>query len=293
MATTAFQRAHRSAPPPGSHDQYPTFVRWMFLWIAVGVLVVLVVVGFLIGIVSALHDINNGLYRANAAVVGIHGDADPLPFYVSEINGNLTKINSDLKPVPNQANQIIGALGSIHGRLGTVQGSLVTTSGSLVNTSSSLVSTSGMLGTISSSLQGTASTLTGISSSLSDTSNKLVTISGSLTSVAGKLVHVTGTAKSINTTLNDAETTPTDGTNAIWRRVREANGGAFTGPANPNAVGGPGANPGGLKPVLTDANNILGGLVQIVNQLVSICNAPVLNTVPGNLLVIRSGPKCS
>jgi hypothetical protein len=134
--------------------------------------------------------------------------------------------------------------------------------------------------------------LTGISSSLNDTSGKLVTISNSLTSVAGKLVHVTHTAVSINSTLNNAETTPTDGTNAIWRRVREVNGGTFAGPAG-TSIGGPGSNPNGLKPVLGDADNILAGLVQIVNQLVSICNAPVLNTIPGNALLVRSGPKCS
>ena len=289
--TTAFSRSRRPVPPQHA-DQYPTFVRWMFLWIAVGVLVVLVVIGFLIGIVSALRSINDGLYRANAAVVGIHGDADPLPFYVQEINGNLTRINRDLKPIPNQANQIIGALSSIHGRLGTVQGSLVTTSGSLVNTSGSLVSTSGTLGTISSSLQGTAGTLTGISSSLSDTSGKLVTISSSLTSVAGKLVHVSGTARAINATLNNAETVPTDGTQAIWRRVREANGGSFAGGFG-TGLGGPSPNPAGLQPVLNDATRILTSLGRIVNHLVSICNATVLNTVPGNALLVRSGPKCS
>lgn len=287
-ATTTFAR--RSMPPDRASPNRPTFVRWMWVWIAIGALVALVVVGFLAGIVSALDGINSGLGEANAAVTGIRQDANPLPTYIQRINANLTNVNTALKPIPGQADEISGALESIQGSLGEVNTSLSRTSGTLVDTSNSLVSTSGKLGTISSLLSGTAGTLTGISGSLADTSNKLVTISGSLRQVAGKLVQVRSEAAAINTTLNNAEMVRTNGTQAIWRHVRFANGGSFTRPGFDSSLGGSNTNPNGLQPVRSDADTIVSTLQQVVTHLASICNSNTLNTpIPG---LIRPGPRC-
>lgn len=292
-AATTFSR--RAMPPARGAPAHPTFIRWMWIWITVGALVVVVVIGFLLGIVSNLKSIDSGLREANASVTGIGAEANPLPGYITEINTNLTSIDGALKPITHQADQIFGALSSIHGSLGQVQGSLVNTSSSLVDTSNSLVNTAGTLNTISSSLVGTSGTLNGISGSLVDTSNKLVTISGSLTDTAGKLVAVRGIAGSITATLNNAETVPTNGTQAIWRRVRFANGGSFSRPGFDNSLAGPNANPNGLTPVRKDADTILAGLGEVNLHLSSICHAPVIHTsVVGYVLktlgLVNPGP---
>jgi len=304
-AATTFAR--RPTPPAasGTAPTHPTFIRWLWIWITVGALVVVVVIGFLLGIVSALKSIDSGLAEANASVGNIGGEAKPLPGFIQEINANLTSIDGALKPITHQADQIDGALSSIRGTLGQVQGSLVNTSGSLVNTSgslvntsqslvntsSSLVDTSGTLSTISNSLVGTAATLGGISGSLVDTRNKLVTISGSLVDTSRKLVTVRSLAGRINGTLINAETVKTNGTQAIWRRVRFANGGPFIRPGGrdfDNNPTGATSNVNGLAPVLTDADTIIGGLGQVNKHLASICRAPVLTVpLPG---LVQPGP---
>ncbi len=281
-ATTFSRRAMPRAR--GGEPTHPTFIRWLWVWITVLALVVVVVVGFLLGIVGALKSIDTGLAEANASVTGIGGEANPLPVYIQRINTNLTSINGALKPITGQAGQILGALTSIRGTLGQVQGSLVNTSGSLVNTSSSLIDTSnslvnttGTLGTISTSLVGTSGTLSGVAGSLVDTSNKLVTISGSLSDIANRLVTVRGQTGNINTTLNNAETVPTNGTQAIWRHVRFANGGSFSRRGFDSSLRGPGTNPNGLSPVQVDASKILAGLGLVNLHLNSICRAPVIH----------------
>ncbi len=303
-AATTFSR--RAMPPARSAPTHPTFIRWLWIWITVAALVVIVVIGFLLGIVSALKSIDSGLFEANASVSGIGAEANPLPGYIQQINTNLTRIDGALKPISGEADQIVGALSSIRGGLGQVQSSLVNTTGSLVNTSgslgntsnslvdtsNSLVDTSGTLGTISTSLVGTSGTLGGVSGSLVDTSNRLVTISGSLINTSNKLVAVRGKTGAIVTTLTRAETVNTLGTQAIWRRVRFANGGAFRRPGGrdfDNSLAGPAGNPNGLTPVRLDADMILFGLGPVNLHLNSICRAPVLNTLTLPTLV-RAGP---
>ena len=305
-AATASTFSRRAMPPARSAPTHPTFIRWLWIWITVAALVVIVVIGFLLGIVSALKSIDGGLLEANASVSGIGAEANPLPGYIQQINTNLHRIDGALKPISGEANQIVGALSSISGGLGQVQGSLVNTTGSLVNTSgslrntsgslvdtsNSLVDTSGTLGTISSSLVGTSGTLNGVSGSLVDVSNRLVTIAGSLNNTSGTLDAVRNRTKAINVTLTRAETVNTLGTQAIWRRVRFANGGPFIRPGGndfDNSLRGPGGNPNGLTPVRLDADMILFGLGPVNLHLNSICRAPVLNTatLPG---LVRPGP---
>lgn len=143
----------------------PSATGWMWTWVIIGILVVLVVIAFLLGIVSALTSIDDALAEADAAVASIEGDVEgqpdpqaleeagiepindpqPLPQNIENINSNLTAIDGELAAVPGQADDIIAALTEISGTLTNVDGSLAGTSGTLQGTDSSLVDTSGML----------------------------------------------------------------------------------------------------------------------------------------------------
>ena len=271
----------------------PTFVRWLWIWITIGALVVVVVVGFLLGIVSSLESIDKGLFSADKSVASVEGETKPLPTYIQNINGNLTQIDTALKPIRGQASQILGALRSIQGSLTSVDSSLVDTSASLVDTSSKLgnitgllVNTSGTLGTITSQLISTSGTLQIVSRSLVSTAASLVDTSAAVGNIRVQAVRIDGTLK-------QAQAIPSNGTNAIWRRVRFLNGGIFRRSGNDNDTnnliesGGiatstpsrsfPGAaNGSGLRQVEGDANQILQGLIQVNLHLNSICTAPVL-----------------
>jgi hypothetical protein len=286
----------------------PTFVRWLWIWITVGALVVVVVIGFLIGIVSSLESIDDNLFEADEAVTGARADTDPLPTYIQDINRNLTSIDRSLKPIRGQAGQILFSLRSIQGSLTDVDDSLVDTSSSLRDTSASLIDTSGTLGnitgllvdtsgtlqTISASLVSTSGTLGGVSGSLVDTSGILRRVAPSLVDVSRDLVSVRSLASNIDATLKDAQSRNTLGTNAIWRRVRFLNGGPFirAGDSNDNdtSLAGPGNNLSGLVPIKVDADNILGGLREVNKHLTSICQAPVLRVaIPG---LVRPSSQC-
>src|SRR5919199_1602704 len=225
----------------------PTFVRWLWIWITIGALVVVVVVGFLLGIVSSLESIDKGLFSADRDVASVQGETKPLPTYVSNINNNLTQIDKALKPIPGQGLAILRALRSI-------QGTLTSVDRSLIDTSASLVDTSGRLGNITGLLVNTSGTLGTVRSLVSRISNTLIQAERGGSSAGG--------------------------TNAIWRRVRFLNGGSFRRSAgtsdNDTSLAGPGQNASGLTPVETDARNILGGLVEVNKHLTSICTAPLL-----------------
>ena len=276
----------------------PTFVRWLWVWITVGALVVVVVIGFLIGIVGSLESIDDNLFEADRAVAGAGADVRPLPTYVQSINQNLTQIDRALKPIQGQAGDILGSLRSINGRLGNVERSLVNTTGSLVNTSGLLVNTSGQLVNINGLLANTAGTLVTVSGSLVGTAGTLGTVSNTLVGTAGtlgristslidttrNLVSIRQLAQRIDVTLKDAQRVDTLGTNAIWRRVRFINGGPFQRGGNDQdtSLAGPGENPNGLAPIKADAGNILGGLREVNKHLTSICRSTLLNPLPPN-----------
>lgn len=220
-----------------------TDLRWTWIFGTILILVVVVVIGFLSGITSALNSINKALGTTDATLTDVGGDADPLPGYIAKINDNLTAIDKALKPVPGQGVAILDSLKSINGSTGRVNAALKNTSSSLLSTSSSLVDTTGKLQTIEGSLK--------------DTTGKLQVILPSLRDTSGVLVTVNGRVKSINTALHAANSADSQGVAAVIPLVDGINA--------DDAVAG----------ILSDTHKINAGLRDAENHLTSICRSAV------------------
>jgi methyl-accepting chemotaxis protein len=179
MTTTQFSRTSSTAPAPASSS----FARFLWIFTTLGLIVVIVVIGFLIGIVRALESIDNGLFTASSSVTGATGNVQPLPNYIQTINAALTDIDTSLKPIRGQVADATASLVSIRGTAQNIDASLKDTSASLVNTSGSLVNTSG-------TLVGVTQSATAISASLVDTSNVLLNVLGTATAIDGTLESI-------------------------------------------------------------------------------------------------------
>ncbi len=223
-------------------QQETTIARWLFTWVTILALVVVVVIGFLLGIVHSLDSIDGHLGTATSAVVSIGGHAVPLSGYIQDINGNLTSIDTALKPIPAGASSIIAGLVSVKGNLTTVDSSLKNTLASLSPTSNALVDTSNKLVTTSNSLVSTSGVASGIGTSLISTSSTLKTVRGTLVTILGVLRAVRSAS--------------TPGTAGVVPRVTTAN----------NA----------LDKIEANASQINSGLQSAQKHLSSICNAPLL-----------------
>lgn len=178
--------AHRvpTAPTNGPHSVNATsFARFLWIFTTLGLIVVVVVIGFLIGIVRALESIDHGLFTASSSVTGATGNVQPLPNYIGTINSALTDIDTALKPIHGQVADASASLQSIRGSAHSIDTSLQDTSQSLINTSGSLVSTSG-------TLEGASQSATGISTSLVDTSDVLLNVLGVVQGIDGTLESI-------------------------------------------------------------------------------------------------------
>lgn len=261
-----------------------TALRWMWTWITVGMLIVLVVIGFLIGIANALESVDAGLAEASEAVVGANGDVKPLPDYIQDVNASLGRVDQQLEPIPRHASTIRDRLGSIRVTLGGVEGSLNDTERSLNDTGGelndverSLNGTEGELNATEGRLNGTERRLNGTDGSLNQTSRSLADTSGALRSAATGLVSIRRTAGRIGRRLELAQDYRSLGTNGIWRRARFLNGGSFfdassfadriAPPANLTSP----INAGGLRFVEGDADGIRSQLLDVSRHLTSIC----------------------
>jgi len=130
-----------AAQPAGA----TSFARFLWIFTTLGIVVVIVVIGFLIGIVRALESIDDGLSTASNSVAGATANVQSLPDYSRGINSALSDIDTALKPIPGQVAGINDSLQSIGGSGQRVDSSLKDTARSLSNTSGSLVNTSNSL----------------------------------------------------------------------------------------------------------------------------------------------------
>jgi len=226
-----------------------TDLRWTWIFGTILILVVVVVIGFLSGITSALNSIDKALGTTDTTLADVGGDADPLPGFIQDINGNLTAIDKSLKPIPGQGVAILNSLTSVNGSTGRVNAALKNTSSSLLSTSSSLVDTSGTLQTISGSLVDTSDSLTG-------TTGPLSSIRSSLRDTSGVLVSINGRVRTINQVLRAAQRSDSQGTAAIPPAVARI-------------------SDEGLRPILADTNKVDSGLTDASNHLTSICRSAV------------------
>jgi ABC-type transporter Mla subunit MlaD len=218
---------------------------WMWAWIALGTLVALVVVAFLIPVVVNLRSIDAGLAQARRQVTGIRVDVKPLPAYVADINQSLAGVNQALDPIPGRLDQTVGYLGSVRDSLTGIDGSLGRTSGTLEGISGSLVETARALDATEKPLGATADSLNAISASLLGSANALADTSN-------VLAAVNGTAGTIHSTLEAAENPPDHlGAAGIYQRVDTANG--------------------PLSAAKGDTGNILAGLAAVNGHLRNIC----------------------
>lgn len=237
-----------------------TDLRWTWIFGTILILVVVVVIGFLSGITSALNSIDKALGTTDATLTDVGGDADPLPGFIQDINGNLTAIDKSLKPVPGQGVSILNSLTGINGSTGRVNAALKNTSSSLLSTSSSLVDTSGTLTTISGSLVDTSGSLTG-------TTGVLRTILSSLRDTSGTLVTVNSRVRTINQVLRALRAPESQGVGAVPGLVTSINSGEA------------------LSGILSDTNKINAGLSDAEAHLTSICNSTAvkaLGAIAGN-----------
>jgi methyl-accepting chemotaxis protein len=249
-------RQEQHASPEEVHVQrIATDVRWTWIFGTILILVVVVVIGFLSGITSALNSIDDALGTTNSTLTEVGSDADPLPSYVKTINGNLTAIDKALKPIPEQATNILGSLTSIDQSASRINSALGNTSSSLLSTSSSLVDTSGTLSDVSSSLVDTSNSLQG-------TTGVLQTIRRSLVDTSGVLVVVNTRARQINAALRSAESPNSQGLRLIPGQADNIN-----------------ASLGGTN---SDTTAINGDLVGVNRHLTSICKSTVLSLFPPN-----------
>jgi hypothetical protein len=274
MEAGAAPGPYRGRAPAGA-DPAQTVKRWMYIWITIGILVVLVVVGFLFGIAGSLESIDRNLGEARDAVAGARSDVDPLPAYIQGINARLIRVDGALKPIPAQADRINSNLSSIAGHLHTAEGALGHTSASLRDTSVLLTDTSGRLINISTLLRATSGSLVDISGDLISTAGFLTHTSGVLSSASNRLVSTRTLVRRIDRRLIVSQVRSSLGTNAIWRRVRFINGGRRDRHSAPN--------PNGLTAVKGDTSDITAGLRQVNVHLDSICRAPLgvgTGTVP-------------
>jgi methyl-accepting chemotaxis protein len=187
-----------SAPSAAS----TTFARFLWIFTTIGLIIVVVVIGFLIGIVRALESIDNGLFTSSNLAASATANVEPLPNYIHTINSALADIDTALKPIRGQVADATSSLVSIRGHARSIEASLTDTSQSLVNTSGSLIDVSG-------TLVGASQSATSISNSLVDTSNVLL--------------NVLGIAQTIDGTLESIQNADSRGTALITPQVNDIN----------------------------------------------------------------------
>ena len=156
--------------------------------------------------------------------------------------GAIQSINTNLTGTDGSLKAIPGQAGQISDGLGKIRDSLKLVDASLKDTAGSLTDTGKSLSTTSSVLVGVAGSTGDIDKSLKDTTNILQAVSDD----AGK----------IKDTLHDAQRPGSRGTELIPINVKKVND--------------------VLKPVQNDTHAVVGQLVAVNQNLLGICNSPLL-----------------
>ncbi|KRA27229.1 MULTISPECIES: hypothetical protein [unclassified Nocardioides] len=159
---------------------------WLRTWIALGIVVAVTVIGYLIFISSSLAGINTHLQAARSAVVDVNGNTKTLPGQISTVNENLTSIDEALKPIPSHATDIRDNLASVQGHGVAIDGSLSHTNGQLAGAAKDLAVTTPLLNNITTQLSDTSQLLTSILSSTSAIDDNLLILQGDGASGVGK-----------------------------------------------------------------------------------------------------------
>jgi hypothetical protein len=176
-------RAPKPSPTAAPRATATSFAQWMWIFATLGLLIAIVVIGFLIGIVRALEAIDKGLFSATSSLGGANESLATLPNQIGSINAALTSIDTALKPIRGQVADANASLGSIRDSAWTINTSLKGTSTSLAKLSRSLADTSGVL-------PHASRPAVSISSSLIDTADVLLGVLGSTTAIDGTLESV-------------------------------------------------------------------------------------------------------
>jgi ABC-type transporter Mla subunit MlaD len=167
--------------------------------------VVVVVIGFLLGIISALEAIDRSLAVTTNNVTSINSDVDPLPAHVDTINKTLDSIDVALKPIPAQADSIIGSLTSINGKLVTIDASAASTAGILVTALGGLRDIDGTLQSIDQTARFAGTNITktvqGINGVLTTAKGDTGAINKDLDKVDGIAHHVYGICSRLSSLL--------------------------------------------------------------------------------------------
>ncbi|HWC25399.1 MAG TPA: hypothetical protein VG474_02345 [Solirubrobacteraceae bacterium] len=249
----------RPAEPRAREAQ--TVLRWMYAWITIGVVVVLVVIGFLFAIANNVEAIDDNLEEAAEAVRGVESDVEPLPARIEEVNATLGRVEAELDPLPELANRVVVNLSSIDGSLRSVEATLNATESTLNRTVALLVDTEKSLVDVRTTLVDTDDALESTQPSLVDTRRALVDTESRLDGATSDLFDIRALTTRIAGELNEAQERESRGTNGIWRRVRFLNGGAFIRQENPR----------GLRSVERDTTRVVGGLSEVNKHLESAC----------------------
>jgi len=180
---------------------------WLRTWIALGVVVALTVVGYLILISSSLAGINSHLQIARTAVVDVNGNTKTLPGQISAVNENLTSIDKALKSIPSQASAIRDNLESVKEHGLVIDGSLSDTSGQLAAVARDLADSAPRLSRITSQLTDTSGLLASILKSTGSIDSNLQILKGNGSAGVGttsaKVVSILNALKPTRLGLDD------------------------------------------------------------------------------------------
>jgi hypothetical protein len=223
----------------GTSERDTALARWMWAWIAIGALVVVIVIGFLIGISSALDSVDDSLAVAAGAVVDAEGDVEPLPERIASVNDSLARVDDAVQPLDRQAAEVVDTLGSIDASLVEVDGTLGDTAGTLAATDRTLETTDVSLGATHASLVDTSDVLD----------------------------EVLRRARSIESTLESAESPGDDFEDPTFPSPDDQLG------AQDIYVRAAEINRLRLRPILADTGDIIAALDEVNAHLTSICRS--------------------